>query len=57
METRSPSLSSFVGCAELPSSLFSGGGSLLGLIVAFVVFSRVMPPVFHAAIRLLYQGI
>lgn len=37
--------------------LFSGGGSLLGLVVAFVVFSRVMPPVFHAAIQLLYQGI
>ena len=38
-------------------NLFSGGGSLLGLIVAFVVFSRVMPPVFHAAIGLLYSGI
>lgn len=37
--------------------LFSGGGSLLGLIVAFVVFAQVMPPVFHAAIRLLYGGI
>jgi len=37
--------------------LFSGGGSLLGLIVAFVVFAEVMPPVFRAAIGLLYQGI
>jgi len=37
--------------------LFSGGGMLIGLIVAFVVFGRVMPPVFHAAIRLLYSGI
>ncbi len=37
--------------------LFSGGGSLLGLIVAFVVFAQVMPPVFRAAIGLLYQGV
>ena len=37
--------------------LFSGGGSLLGLIIAFVVFSQVMPPVFHAAIGLLYSGV
>ncbi|UCH30017.1 MAG: site-2 protease family protein [Myxococcales bacterium] len=37
--------------------LFSGGGMLLGLIVAFVVFGRVMPPVFHTAIGLLYTGI
>jgi Zn-dependent protease len=37
--------------------LFSGGGSLLGLIVAFVVFGRIMTPVFHWAIGLLYLGI
>ena len=37
--------------------LFSGGGSLLGLVVAFVVFAQVMPPVFTAAIGLLYRGI
>ena len=37
--------------------LFSGGGSLLGLLVAFVVFSRIMTPVFHTAIGLLYRGI
>lgn len=37
--------------------LFSGGGSLLGLIVAFVVFAQVMPPVFQAAIGLLYRGV
>ena len=37
--------------------LFSGGGVLLGLVVAFVVFGRVMPPVFQAAIGLLYRGI
>lgn len=37
--------------------LFSGGGGLFGLIIAFVVFSRAMPPVFHAAIGLLYRGL
>jgi Zn-dependent protease len=37
--------------------LFSGGGALFGLIIAFVVFARVMPPVFHAAIGLLYAGL
>jgi Zn-dependent protease len=37
--------------------LFSGGSSLLGLVVAFVVFSKVMPPVFQAAIGLLYRGV
>jgi Zn-dependent protease len=37
--------------------LFGGGGALLGLIVAFVLFGRVMPPVFRAAIGLLYRGI
>ena len=37
--------------------LFSGGGSLLGLFVAFVVFAQVMPPVFQAAIGLLYRGV
>mgnify|MGYP001813101600 FL=1 len=34
--------------------LFSGGGAILGLIVAFVVFGRIMPPVFRVAIGLLY---
>ena len=34
--------------------LFSGGGAILGLIVAFVVFGRIMPPVFRLAIGLLY---
>lgn len=38
-------------------SLFSGGGGLFGLIIAFVVFSRVMPPVFHMAIGVLYRGL
>jgi Zn-dependent protease len=38
-------------------ALFSGGGSLLGLLVAFVVFAKAMPPVFHAAIGLLYRGL
>lgn len=37
--------------------LFSGGGALLGLIIAFVVFARVMPPIFQTAIGLLYRGI
>jgi Zn-dependent protease len=38
-------------------ALFSGGGSLLGLLVAFVVFTKAMPPVFQAAIGLLYRGL
>ena len=37
--------------------LFSGGGALFGLIIAFVVFGRVMPPVFRTAIGLLYGGV
>lgn len=37
--------------------LFSGGSALLGLIIAFVVFGSIMPPVFHAAIGLLYRGV
>ena len=37
--------------------LFSGGSALLGLIVAFVVFGSIMPPVFRAAIGLLYRGL
>ncbi len=37
--------------------LFSGGSALLGLIVAFVVFGSIMPPVFQTAIGLLYHGV
>ena len=37
--------------------LFSGGGALFGLIIAFVLFGRLMPPVFRGAIGLLYMGI
>ncbi len=37
--------------------LFSGGGALFGLIIAFVVFGRIMPPVFQGAIGLLYTGL
>ena len=37
--------------------LFSGGSALLGLIIAFVVFGSIMPPVFQAAIGLLYRGL
>lgn len=37
--------------------LFAGGGALFGLIIAFVLFGRVMPPVFSTAIGLLYTGI
>lgn len=36
---------------------FSGGGALMGLIIAWVVFDRLMPPVFEAAIGLLYSGV
>ena len=36
--------------------LFSGGGGLFGLIIAWVLFGRLMPPVFVAAIDLLYAG-
>ena len=36
--------------------LFSGGGALMGLIIAWIVFGRVMPPVFDAAIGWLYAG-
>lgn len=38
-------------------ALFAGSGGLLGLIVAFVVFGRVMPPVFRAAVGLLHYGV
>ena len=38
-------------------ALFGGGGALLGLIVAFVVFGRVITPVFTFAIRLLYSSL
>jgi len=37
--------------------LFSGGGALMGLIIAWVLFDRLMPPVFQAAIGWLYTGI
>ena len=37
--------------------LFSGGGALMGLILAWVLFDRLMPPVFRTAIGLLYTNI
>ena len=37
--------------------LFSGGGALMGLILAWVLFDRLMPPVFWTAIGLLYTNI
>lgn len=37
--------------------LFSGGGALMGLIIAWILFDRLMPPVLRAAIGLLYSGI
>lgn len=37
--------------------LFSGGGALMGLIIAWVLFDRLMPPVFRTAIGWLYAGI
>jgi Zn-dependent protease len=37
--------------------LFSGGGALMGLILAWVLFARLMPPVLWTAIRLVYTGI
>lgn len=37
--------------------LFSGGSGLLGLIIAWVLFARFMPPIFVAAIGLLYSGV
>jgi Zn-dependent protease len=37
--------------------LFSGGGGLMGLIIAWVLFDRLMPPVFRTAIGLLYTGV
>jgi Zn-dependent protease len=36
---------------------FAGGGALMGLLVAWIVFDRLMPPVFRAAIGLLYSGL
>jgi Zn-dependent protease len=36
--------------------LFSGGGAFMGLIIAWIVFGRLMPPVFEMAIGLLYTG-
>jgi Zn-dependent protease len=37
--------------------LFSGGGALMGLIIAWILFDRLMPPVFRTAIGLLYTGV
>lgn len=37
--------------------LFSGGGALMGLVIAWVLFDRMMPSVFRTAIGLLYTGI
>ncbi len=37
--------------------MFAGGGALMGLIIAWVVFDRVMPPVFRTAIGWLYSGV
>jgi Zn-dependent protease len=37
--------------------LFSGGGALMGLIIAWVLFDRLMPPVFRAVLELLYTGV
>jgi len=37
--------------------LFSGGGAFMGLILAWVLFDRLMPPVFRTAIGLLYKDI
>ena len=37
--------------------MFSGGGALMGLIIAWVLFDRLMPPVFRTAIGLLYTGL
>jgi Zn-dependent protease len=37
--------------------LFSGGGALMGLIIAWVLFDRLMPPVFQTAIGWLYTGV
>ncbi len=37
--------------------LFAGGGALMGLIIAWIVFGKVMSPVFGAAIGWLYAGV
>lgn len=37
--------------------LFSGGGALMGLIIAWVLFDRLMPSVFRAVLELLYTGV
>jgi Zn-dependent protease len=37
--------------------LFSGGGALMGLIIAWIVFGKVMSPVFGVAIGWLYAGV
>ena len=37
--------------------MFSGGGALMGLIIAWILFDRLMPPVFRTAIGLLYTGL
>ncbi|MEM9727850.1 MAG: site-2 protease family protein [Myxococcota bacterium] len=36
--------------------LFAGGGMWLGLVIAWVVFARAMPPVFYTATRWLQAG-
>ncbi|MDH3728087.1 MAG: site-2 protease family protein, partial [Myxococcales bacterium] len=37
--------------------LFSGGGALMGLLIAWIAFGKMMPPVFNAAIGWLYAGV
>jgi Zn-dependent protease len=37
--------------------MFAGGGALMGLIIAWFLFGRLMPPVFGTAIGLLYTGL
>ncbi len=36
--------------------LFSGGGALMGLIIAWILFDKMMSPVFNTAIAWLYGG-
>ncbi len=36
--------------------LFSGGGALMGLIIAWILFGKMMSPVFNTAIGWLYGG-
>mgnify|MGYP001826994432 CR=1 FL=1 len=37
--------------------LFAGSGALMGLLVAWFLFGRVFPPMFFAAVDLLYLGV